>query len=57
MDVVISCSTTFGGKQIAVSLKSIPLPAGIDRMLVLPGTHEMHTAESNWDLSQVARWA
>ncbi|MGY6122164.1 DEAD/DEAH box helicase (plasmid) [Paraburkholderia strydomiana] len=48
----------FGGKQIAVSLRSIAPPTGIDRILVLSDTEELPTADSNWDLSQVvARWA
>ncbi|SAK42414.1 type III restriction enzyme, res subunit [Caballeronia fortuita] len=48
----------FGGKRIAVALKSIPPPAGIDRVLLLPDTDELPTAYSNWDFSQIAtRWA
>lgn len=48
----------FVGEKIAVSLKSIAPPNGIDRVLVLPDANELPTADSNWDLSRViTRWA
>lgn len=46
------------GEKIAVATRTIPVPEGVDRLLVFSDSIEMPSEGSNWDLStRPTRWA
>ena len=47
----------FDAEKIAVATRSIPVPEGMDRLLVLSDSSEIPSEGSNWDLStRSTRW-